>query len=122
MYLEKDDHATGLVRLLSIGLRVLSLLEHSVRSALKKSNTKIAGLYAGNPKRKTHRPSAPLILQAFSNIILTIIHDGHSTSFYLTPLSDTQSHLLQLLGFADSLYLSLAQDHSWNLDTYLHEP
>ena len=121
MYLEKDDHATGLVRLLSIGLRVLSLLEHSVRSSLKESNSEIAGLYPGNPKRKTRRPSAPLILQAFSGITLNILHHGDSTSFYLAPLSGTQSHLLQLLGFDDSLYLSLTQDHSWNLDTYLHD-
>ena len=73
MYLEKDEHATGLVRLLSVGLRVLSLLEYSVRSALKASGTDIRGLYPGNPKRKTRRPSAPLILHAFSNIILTCI-------------------------------------------------
>ena len=27
MYLQRDDHATGLIRLLTIGLRVLTLLE-----------------------------------------------------------------------------------------------
>ncbi|MDM8559097.1 hypothetical protein [Candidatus Parabeggiatoa sp. HSG14] len=34
MYLQKDDHATGLIRLLTIGLRVLTLLEFVVRSKL----------------------------------------------------------------------------------------
>ena len=34
MYLERDDHATGLIRLLSIGLRVLTLLEFVVRRRL----------------------------------------------------------------------------------------
>src|SRR5947209_5427448 len=34
MYVERDDHATGLVRLLSIALRVLTLLEFVVRRHL----------------------------------------------------------------------------------------
>jgi transposase len=36
--LQRDDHATGLVRLLTIGLRVLTLLEFVVRSKLFKAN------------------------------------------------------------------------------------
>jgi transposase len=35
MYLERDDHATGLIRLLSIGLRVLTLLEFTPLSPLQ---------------------------------------------------------------------------------------
>jgi transposase len=31
MYVQRDDHATGLIRLLSIALRVLTLLEFVVR-------------------------------------------------------------------------------------------
>ncbi len=34
LYLERDDHATGLIRLLSVGLRVLTLLEFVVRQRL----------------------------------------------------------------------------------------
>ena len=39
MYLEREDHATGLIRLLSIGLRVLTLLEFGVRRRLAKAKT-----------------------------------------------------------------------------------
>ncbi len=31
MYLQRDEHAIGLIRLLTIGLRVLTLLEFVVR-------------------------------------------------------------------------------------------
>ena len=34
MYVQRDDHATGLIRLLSIALRVLTLLEFVVRRQL----------------------------------------------------------------------------------------
>lgn len=128
MYLEKDDHATGLVRLLSIGLRILSLLEFSVRRSLQQTQTKISGLYAGNPKRATKRPTAERLLSAFKDIILTVIHEPESVSYYLTPLSDTQSRILALLGFDDSLYLSLVQQVarippvSCKPYLHLHEP
>jgi transposase len=49
MYLERDDHATGLIRLLSVGLRVLTVLECVVRQRLAAAGTVLAGLYAGNP-------------------------------------------------------------------------
>ena len=39
MYLERDDHATGLIRLLSVGLRVLTLLEFVVRQRLAAART-----------------------------------------------------------------------------------
>ena len=44
MYLQRDDHATGLIRLLTIGLRVLTLLEFVVRSKLTEAETDIVGL------------------------------------------------------------------------------
>jgi transposase len=44
MSLERDDHATGLIRLLSIGLRVLTRLECGVRQRLATAKTTLAGL------------------------------------------------------------------------------
>ena len=49
MYLERDDHATGLVRLLSVGLRVVTLLESVARRHLAEEGKSVAGLYAGQP-------------------------------------------------------------------------
>ncbi len=58
IYLQREDHIKGLIRLLSIGLRVLTLLEFQVRRGLNSSKQKLSGLYAGNTKRKTSRPTA----------------------------------------------------------------
>src|SRR5262249_60699956 len=60
MYLERDEHATGLIRLLSVGVRVLTLLEFVVRRRLATERTGLAGLASGNPRRATRRaPAAP---------------------------------------------------------------
>lgn len=110
MYLQRDDHATGLIRLLSIGLRVLTLLEFVVRRRLAAEGAQLAGLYAGNPKRATVRPTAERLLEAFRDITLTIIQEPHQTRRHLTPLSKLQRHILMLLGFSLDIYTRLCTD------------
>ena len=76
MYVQSDQRATGLVRLLSIGLRVLTLLEFRVRQRLADTQERLAGLYAGNPKRTTQRPTAEALLGAFQGIHLSLVTLG----------------------------------------------
>jgi transposase len=73
MSVQRDDHATGLIRLLSIALRVFTLLEFVGRRQLAAEQVKLAGLYAGNPKRATVRPTAERMLETFQEITLTLI-------------------------------------------------
>ena len=87
IYLQREDHITGLIRLLSIGLRVLTLLEFQVRSSLKENQEKLVGLYTGNPKRETARPTAELILAAFKEITLVLIEAKNELYAHLTNLS-----------------------------------
>jgi len=107
MYVQRDDHATGLIRLLSIALRVLTLLEFVGRRQLAVKGTKLAGLYAGNPKRDTDRPTAERLLEAFEDITLTIVKGPQQTERYMTALSPLQQRILELLGFSSVLYTRL---------------
>jgi transposase len=110
MYLERDDHATGLIRLLSVGLRVLTLLEFVVRQRLADKRTVLAGLYAGNPKRATARPTTERLLARFEGLSLTIIREGRRRRYHLTPLSRVQRHILALLDFPLDIYTRLCPD------------
>ena len=110
MYLERDDHATGLIRLLSIGLRVLTLLEFGVRQRLAMAKTKLEGLYVGNPKRATPHPTAERLLEAFQGLTLTIIREGRRRRSHLTPLSRVQQRILALLDFPVAIYTRLCPD------------
>ncbi len=110
MYLERDDRATGLIRLLTIGLRVLTLLEFVVRRNLAAEGVKLTGLYAGNPKRATARPTAERLLEAFQEITLTVIQEPYQTRRHLTPLSEVQRRILALLGFSTDIYTRLCAD------------
>ena len=107
MYVQRDDHATGLIRLLSIALRVLTLLEFVGRRQLAAEGTRLAGLYAGNPRRETARPTAERLLEAFEDITLTIVKGSQQTARYVTALSPLQQRILELLGFSSVLYTRL---------------
>ena len=110
MYLERDDHATGLIRLLSIGLRVLTLLEFVVRRRLAAEQGALVGLYAGNPKRATTHPTAERVLEGFEGLTLTVIQEGRYRRYHLTPLSSLQQRILALLDLPVAIYTQLCAD------------
>jgi len=114
MYVQRDDHATGLIRLLSIALRVLTLMEFVVRRQLAADGATLAGLYAGNVKRETARPTAERLLEAFHEVTLTVVEGVHRVYRYLTALSPLQERILELLGFSSRVYTRLC--------TVSHEP
>jgi len=112
MYLQSDERATGLIRLLSIGLRMLTLIEYRVRQRLAETNETLAGLYAGNPKRTTERPTAEVMLQVFKGIHLSIVSIGEQVLYHVTPLSEVQQMILLLLDFPLDIYTRLAYGFS----------
>jgi hypothetical protein len=59
-----------------------------VRRRLAAEQTTVTGLYAGNPKRTTARPTTERLLEAFKDITLTLIQEPHQTRYHLTPLSE----------------------------------
>lgn len=108
LYVRRQDHATGMVRLLSLALRVLTVVEHVVRRQLQVIGDALSGLYAGNPKRQTARPTTERLLKAFRGITLTIVQLPEQVILHVTPLSELQQRILVLLGLPVSIYENLA--------------
>jgi transposase len=114
MYVQRDDPATGLIRWWSMALRVLTLVEFVVRRQLTAEGATLAGLYAGNAKRETARPTAERLLEAFQEVTLTGVEGVHQVYRHLTALSPLQARILELLGFSSRVYTRLC--------TVSHEP
>jgi transposase len=110
MFVKRDDQVAGLTNLLSIAVRLLTLIEFVVRRALKRENAQLVGLHKENPKKPTDTPTTERLLQAFSNITLTIIHFPDRVIRYITPLTPLQERILMLLDLSPDIYRSLA----WN--------
>jgi transposase len=108
LYVQREDHACGLVRLLSLALHILTLVEHVAREKLQTEGVQLRGLYAGNPQRQTARPTTEQLLEAFQGITLTVVHLPGQTIRHVTPLSDLQQRILALLNLPISIYQALA--------------
>jgi transposase len=106
--LQTEERVQGLVHLLSIGLRVLTLVEYVVRRTLAASGEKLRGVYAGQPGRGTSRPSAELLLAAFRGVDLRTVEAAGVRYRTVSPLNALQRRILQLLEIPCHVYEGLA--------------
>lgn len=107
MYLQQESRIQGLVLLLSLGLRLLTLLEWTVRQKLQETKQTLKGLYAGQPGRQAKRPSAELLLQAFQGISLALVEASGRLTAHVPPLNALQQQLLDLWELPPNLYQRL---------------
>lgn len=113
VYVQRDDHAQGLFHLLTLGSRLLALGDYQAKQSLAKEGVEaeLTGVYRGNPKRGTARPTTERMLGAFEHINLLLIPSDLSSAgqkvCFVTPLSPVQERILALLGLPTSLYTSL---------------
>jgi transposase len=101
IYFQNQNRITGLMFLLNIALRVFTLMEFVVRLALQQTQESFQGLYDGNPKRKTDRPSAELMLKAFCNLTLYFLPDS---TVFITPINQLQKQILSAMKMPEFLY------------------
>jgi hypothetical protein len=67
----------------------------------------LQGVYAGQPGRKTDRPSAELLLKAMKTISVSVIHSNGQIHALLTPLIEVQIRLLDLWGLPRDLFVKV---------------
>jgi transposase len=108
VYVQREDHLKGLVRLLSLALRIVTLTEFVVRRVLSAEDTGLAGLYPGNAKQQTQGPTTERLLAAFANITLSLIQLPGQSIVHITPLTPLQCRILELLDLPTSIYTDLA--------------
>ena len=106
LFVKLNEHIEGLTYLLTLGVRVLTVTEFVLRRSLEQDQARLPGLHPENKQKMTDTPTAERILQAFSDVSLTIITHaaGEEILRRLTPLSGLQEDILQRLGLGASLY------------------
>lgn len=99
--LQRDEHAVGLVRLMSLGLRALVLLEASVVRQLA-SEDGAERSDASGVRRRVAQQAGERLLEAFREIAITSARGARRVA--LTPLTPLQRHVLQLLMLPPEIY------------------
>lgn len=109
LHLQDEGRIQGLVCLLSVALRVLTLVEWVVRERLREGKAKLRDIYAGQAGRQTARPSAELLLGAMRAISVSVVEVGGQVHVLLSPLAPVQKRLLELLDLPPDLYEQVAR-------------
>jgi transposase len=104
LYLRDDVRIAGLVWLLCLALRVLTLTEHRMRTALSERQEVLVGLNPASRTQATTRPTSERVIAAFSSITLTVLCGPALQQRHVSPLNATQQHILSLLGLPPDLY------------------
>lgn len=104
LYVRRDDQIKGLTRLLSLCVRLLTLIEIVARRNLAQRGEKLAGLYEGNPKQQTDQPTATRLLKAFRHINRIHLSVAGQSVHYITPLTPRQRQILSILELDDTIY------------------
>jgi len=120
VYLRDERRIAGLLWLLCLALRVLTLTEYRLRTAVVEHGEELAGLNPASRTQSTARPTTERVLDAFPPITLTTIDMGGDMYHHVTPLNATQRRILALLQLPDDLYERLASP-STNFVLHLRE-
>jgi transposase len=105
--LQEEKRIQGLVLLLSLAVRMLTLLEGTVRQKLGETKETLKGVYPGQPGRQTRRPSAELLLRAFKGVSVAVVKQAGQQFIQVTPLNSLQKRLLDLWNLPADLYQNL---------------
>ena len=103
LFVRRDDQIQGLTHLVTLALRVLMLFEVLVRRGQEQSGEKLKGLYPGQAKRVTDRPTAKRVLEAISRaqITLTQVESGDECRWHLKTLPKLVKQVLGYLGLSE---------------------
>jgi transposase len=112
LYVQREDQITGLIRLLTIALRILTLIEIVVRGTLQERDEEVVGLYEGQPTRRTARPTATRMLKAITRLEITWtrVEMGEQVMWHMGTLPPLLCRILDLLSLPESLYTNLPKD------------
>jgi transposase len=120
VFLRDEPRIAGLLWLLCLALRVLTLTEHRLRTALVTCNEALRGLNPASRTQTTQHPTTERVLAAFANITLTTIRTMEECHHHVTPLNTTQRQILHFLQLPADLYEYLTVP-SLNLSFHLRE-
>jgi transposase len=108
VYLSDERRIAGLTWLLCLALRVLTLTEYRLRTALQQRGETLAGLNPASRTQTTLRPTTERVIAVFQNITRTALALPAATLTHVTPLTPVQDHIIALLDLPADLYVRLA--------------
>lgn len=107
IFLRTERHIRGLLLIVSMVVRLLTLVEFVTRRNLAAAKATLSGLYAGLPKKATARPTVESLLQQFEGITLLSVRAGKQVHRQFQGLTVQHKEILKYMGLPVSVYTAL---------------
>lgn len=120
IFVRNDDQITGLTHLLTLAVRVESLIEVQVARGLQSEGKEIKGLYPGLPNKGTDHPTAVAMLKAIDRKEITLMRAelNGQTSLQLSPLPEWLPDVLRYLHLSPTLYADLQKNSAFDISIF----
>jgi transposase len=107
VFLRDERRIAGLVWLLCLALRVLTLTEQRLRTAVQEQDTELVGLNPASRTQATTQPTTERVIRAFRNLTVTVVTGDGWEQRHVSSLNQTQQQILDHLGLPSDLYARL---------------
>lgn len=107
IFLRTDRHICGLMLIVTMVLRLLTLIEFVVRRNLAAAKESLTGLYKWAPKKATARPTVEILLEAFEGVTLQTVRTGKHVQRQLIGLTALHKRILKYTELPMGTYAAL---------------
>ena len=105
IYLKEDKRIVALLRLLTLALQFVTLIQHTVRRSLQEQEQPLSDLIPGNKNRKVSLPTTELMLRRFKGLTAIWVQiPGQPIMVSLKNIAPIHYQILKLLHCPEDLY------------------
>lgn len=110
IHLKDENRITALLRLLTLAMQFVAVIQHNVRQQLKDLDQALDDLVPGNKNRKVQQPTTELMLRRFKGVAAVWVQIPDQPIWAtVTNLEQIHYQILHLLRCPDDLYEQVAR-------------
>lgn len=104
IHLQKEERIDGLVKLLTIPLKILVVIDKTLQDSIARRGENLSGLFRYNPKKELAKPKAERIIEYFKGIYVSKVAMGNKIFTRIIGLEDKHIEILALLNLSVEIF------------------
>ncbi|WP_409340197.1 IS1634 family transposase [Methanospirillum stamsii] len=104
IHIQKDERIDGLVKLLTIPLRILVVIDKTLQDSIAQRGENLSGLFRYNPKKELVKPKAERIIEYFKGVFVSKVAMGNQYFTSIIGLEEKHMEILGLLNLSVDIF------------------
>ena len=115
IHVQKDERIDGLVKLLTIPLRILVVIDKTLQDSIERRGENLSGLFRYNPKKEVFKPKAERIIEYFKGIYASKVAVGNQFYTSIIGLESKHREILSLLNLSVEIFAAFGAIQDTNV-------